>query len=201
MAPVTWPADPVAIANDFEQRRGGPGSGALILFGVWAAESLYYLADIDAQDDLSQPTVRGYRPDVVDVAHARWGTGTCVTALDLCAAGLGRALGNHTAVRELSIADFTASATSAGAKVRRCLLPTPALHWIDGVADDRQCATIKAARNALTHARVRRHFSMPRERIQVQAGDTRLDVPTLLAYARDTATEHILRLLHVLPLL
>lgn len=199
MPPFDWPVDPMPVVSDFEQRHARPDAGALILFGVWAVDSLYYLSDVDAQDDLSQPTINGHRPDVVDVAHARWATGTCITALDLCSAGLGRALCNHTASRELSITDFTPNEKFARVGQRRALLPDAALRWIDEVIGDDGYKTIKAARHALTHARVRRHFTMPRQRLQIQAGDIRLDVPTLLVCGIDTVTKHVRRLLQILP--
>src|SRR5438874_9903263 len=90
-----WPEDPMHVIAQFEARHGNSESGALLLFAVWAVESLYYLGDLDQRLDPSQATIGEHSADVVDVAHARWATGTCITALDLCAAALGRALCAH----------------------------------------------------------------------------------------------------------
>ena len=106
MPPINWPIEPVTIVNEFATRHGFANHSGLILHGVWAVDSLHYLAEIDAQDNLSCDTIHGYPPDRIDVAHVRWATGTCITALDLCAAGLGRILCGHTATKELAVSDF-----------------------------------------------------------------------------------------------
>src|SRR2546429_2483060 len=105
MPPFNWSADPVEIISQFETRHSNPEAGALLLFAVWTVDSLYYLQDLDDTHDLLQPTVAGHRPDVVEVAHSRWATGACVTALDLCVAALGRALCGYTGKRELAVSD------------------------------------------------------------------------------------------------
>src|SRR5205823_11887801 len=97
-----WPDDPTQVISEFESRHQNPEAGALLLFAVWAVDSLYYLSDLDQALDPSQAMVGGHSADVVDVAHARWAVITCITALDLCAAGLGRALCGHRNKRELA---------------------------------------------------------------------------------------------------
>jgi len=91
MLPYNWPVDYTNVIQEFETKYGAPEASALLSFAVWAVDSLYYLSHLDDEADyLHQRTIKGHRSDVVDVAHARWATTTCITALDLCAAGLGR---------------------------------------------------------------------------------------------------------------
>jgi hypothetical protein len=199
MPPFEWPSNPVEVISQFEVRHGNPDAGALFLFAVWAVDSLYYLSDIDCTHDLSQDTVAGHRSDVVEVAHARWATSTSITALDLCAAGLGRALCAHTNVRELAISDFH----PRGRRTHhlRALLPLQALQWVDAVFADPRYKQIKAVRHALTHARVARHFTLPRQRLRIQIKNDRLDVPSIIDYAKNVATTHVSTLLTTLPVL
>jgi hypothetical protein len=197
MPPVNWAVEPVSLVNEFATRHGRAKHSALILHGVWAVDSLHYLAEIDRQDDLSDDTVRGYPPDRVDVAHVRWATGTCTTALDLCAAGIGRILCGHATAKELAVSDF---APKLKPKVDyRAMLPAPALEWFDGILADDHYLKVKGVRNALTHGLIRRHFKMPRQRLDIEVGDVRLDVPAIVAISRDTAQTQIAKLLDILP--
>lgn len=201
MPPFDWPNEPVGIVQEFEARHRSPASGALLLFAVWTVDSLYYLNDVDGEDDLSQPTNRGHRPDVVDVAHARWATASCTSALDLCAAAFGRALCGHTKRRELDLAAFQPNRLSDPTNRLRASLPRSALLWIDQVISDQRYRDIKEVRNLLTHARVSRHFSMPRRRLRLDVGSERVEVPVLLRRARDLATDHVSTMLTILPTL
>ncbi len=169
-----WRNDPVQDIAQFEARHGNPESGALLLFAVSAVDSLYYLGDVDRAIDPSQATVGDHVADVVDVAHARWATGTCITALDLCAAALGRALCAQTGTRELDIGDFDPDPerTQKRAARLRANLPVQARRWIDNVLADPGYKQIKAARDSLTHARVSRHFTVPRQRLRLHPTDT-----------------------------
>jgi hypothetical protein len=133
---------------------------------------------------LSEQTINGHRPDVVDVAHGRWATTGCITALDLFAAALARVFCGHSATRELSIADFTTKKKAAPLFAQ---LPVSAQQWIGSAAADGDYQTVKLLRDSLVHARVRRHFTMPRQRLQIQAGAARLAIPTVVTLSRDTA--------------
>jgi len=186
------------LVSDFESRHHAAQAGALTHFGFATVESLYYLADLDTVDDLSQHTFNGHRPDVVDVAHGRWATTGCITALDLFEAALARVFCGHTADRELSIADFTTKKKAAQLLAQ---LPVSAHQWITDVAADSDYRTVKSLRDSLVHARVRRHFTMPRQRLQIEAGTARLAVPAVVALSRDTATKHALAHLAILPTL
>ncbi len=197
MPPFNWSADHLEIISQFETRHSNPEAGALLSFAVWTVDSLYYLQDLDDTHDLSQTTVAGHRPDVVEVAHSRWATGACVTALDLCVAALGRALCGYARERELAVSDVYPKEDRI--PPLRTLLPLQALQWVDAVIADPQYKQIKAVRNALTHARVRRHFSQPRRRLAIQIENDRFDVPTVIRYAKGVGTKHVSELLTILP--
>src|SRR5687767_8239887 len=68
-----------------------PDAGALLTWAMWAAEDVEYLDKVD-QRAFGGPRriLYGHHPDVVDLAHVRWAAGSAVTAIDLCAAVLGR---------------------------------------------------------------------------------------------------------------
>ena len=197
MPVFAWSSDPVQTIISFEARHANPDAGALLLFSIWTVESLYYLQDLDGDDDLSQPTVRGHRPDVVDVAHARWATGACITALDLCVSGLARSLCGYSKERELSLIDMYRTQFSN----LRNLFPSAVQQWLDSIRADQRYDQIKIVRNALTHGRVIRHFTLPRRRLDIEVNDTRLDIPTVVRQAKDVATDHVLALLRILPTL
>jgi hypothetical protein len=82
-----WASDAAAIA----QRVSGDVS-ARISFAVECVNGLHYLSDIDTQlvPVDAATDVLGHNWQVVDMAHARWAAGSAITALDLCAAALGR---------------------------------------------------------------------------------------------------------------
>ena len=199
MPAYSWPNDPVEIIRSFEIRHQNPDAGALLLFAVWAVDSLHYLANLDRAHDLSASTIDDHHPDVVEVAHVRWATGTSITALDLCAAGLGRALCAHIGPRELDIGDFDPATPSKPIVRLRGLLPLDARLWVDALYADPRYKQIVAARHSLTHARLTRHFAVPRQRLRLQVENDALDVPTLIDYARDVGTRHVSTLLAIVP--
>jgi hypothetical protein len=195
-----WPNDPMQVIAQFEARHGNSESTALLMFAAWAVDSLYYLSDVDRSLDPSQATIGDHVADVVDVAHARWATGTCITALDLCAAALARGFCAQTGMRELDIGNFDPErATTKRVARRRADLPAQTRLWIDNVLKDPDYNQIKAARDSLTHKRVRRHLTCPRQRLRLQVEDNQLDVPTIIDRAKDVASKHVSRLLAILP--
>src|SRR5690242_11864701 len=98
MPSLSWPTDPGPVIEDFERRHKHAEAAVLLQWSVLCVESLYYLDEVDAAFDVTL-IVPGHRTQVVEVAHARWATGTCITALDLGAAALARALGGHAGSR------------------------------------------------------------------------------------------------------
>jgi hypothetical protein len=203
MPAYPWPNGPMQVISQFETRHQNPEAGALLLFAVWAVDSLYYLGDLDRALDPSQATVDGHSADVVDVAHARWAVTTCITALDLCAAALGRALCGHRNKRELALGEFDLERDLERKQQRatrlRANLQQQAQRWIDDVLADPGYREIKAVRNALTHARVARHFTLPRQRIRLTLDHNQLDVPTIIDSAKRVGSKHVSELLAILP--
>lgn len=204
MPPYNWPKEPVDIIQKFEIRHSHPDAGALFAWAVSAVECLHYLDDVDRAFDVSQTNAAGHRPDVVDVAHARWATGTCITALDLCAAGLGRALCGHTGARELDLGDFDPSGKpSRQIRARRAWLPLKAQQWLDNVLADPDYKAVKSARDWLTHSRLKRHFVLsaggPPQRLSLELPPNKLPVRQLIEMTRDLATRRVSDFLKILP--
>ena len=197
MPPFNWRVDPTELIRSFETRHQNPASGALFCWAAWSVDSLHYLDDIDRTYDTSNATIGGHRPDVVDVAHARWATVTSITALDLCAAGLGRAFCQQQGKHELDLADFAPN------QDRRKKLPPLARKWVDAVHADPQYKTIKESRNFLTHSRILRHFTLatagPPQRLQLELDGTKVGVRQLIEDARDCATRHVSDFIEKLP--
>jgi hypothetical protein len=204
MPPFSWPTDPVAVVRGFEKRRESPPSGALILWAAWTVESLHYLDDIDLAYDETHVPIGGHRPDVVDVAHARWATGSAMTALDLCAAALARVFCAHKGEYELDLGDFdpTIAKRQAARAKRRALLPLGMRAWVETACHDTEYDTIRRGRHWLTHSRVRRHFTLsaggPPLRLELEVG-RKIAARELVETARDLATRYVLRFLALLP--
>jgi hypothetical protein len=201
MPPLCWPADPVKTVQEFETRRQAPTAGALLAWAAWTVDGLRYLDDIDRGYDATRISVGSHRPDIVDVAHARWATGTCITALDLCAAGLARAFCGHNASREIDMGELAPTARASAA--RRALLPQLARSWVDAVHADHGYTVVKEARDWLTHSRVRRHFSIgggaPVPRLDLETASKRLSVRQLVHNSVEVAERHVVALFGHLP--
>jgi hypothetical protein len=193
MPPYNWQIDPLPLIQQFEDRHHNPTAGALFAWAVWTLDSLHYLDDLDRFFDASPIPMAGHRPDVVDVAHARWATNTSITSLDLCAAGLGRVFCGHMGPRELDIQEFFSNAT------RRGLLPQVAQQWLGGISTDPQYRTVKSVRNSLTHSRLNRHFSMPYQRLRLEVDAIQLPVRNIVEIARDLAIHHVSDFIQLLP--
>ncbi len=208
MPPFTWIREPTGVIQAFETQHKNALAGALFAWAASAVESLHYLDDIDRTYDDSHAVIGAHRPDVVDVAHARWATGTCITALDLCAAGLGRSFCKHVGPRELDLTCFDSSHSHKW-KLERILgwreqLPPLALQWVDGVCADAGYNKVKEARNWLVHSRLLRHYAIvpggPPQRLKLGLETTgQMEVRHLVEVARDVATRHIVAFLDLLP--
>jgi hypothetical protein len=86
---LEWPKAPIEIVQAFEARRPGRGDvGVLILWAAWTVEWLHYLDDLDSLHHRGHSPIKSHLPEIVNVAHVRWATGSAITALDLCAAAL-----------------------------------------------------------------------------------------------------------------
>ena len=140
------------------------------------------------------------------MAHGRWAVGSAITALDLCAAALGRQYCNWMGPNELDLRGFDISTASGRNRrkqisTRRGTLPRSALAWVDGVFADQQYITVLYARHALTHSRLPRHFRISgggeyrRDRmdfkITIYSNQIQIGVRDLVIQSRDLAGDHV----------
>lgn len=178
---------------EFEKRFNNAEAGALFYWAVSCVDSLQYLVDLDIAYDGSRSTPGEHSHDIVDVSHARWATSSCITALDLCAAVLGRVFCNTTGPHELDLGSFD----SKHKKQYQKNLPSIAIQWIDCVINDKLFSEIKIARDALIHRRLLRHFEMkagspePANRLRLQALSDKIAVPELIKRSLEVADNHV----------
>jgi len=193
-----WKPETQPIIAAFAHRTGSVEAGALASWAVWTVDSLHYLDDLD-QSRSNSAAGRRYNPSTVDVAHARWATSTAKTAIDLCAAALGRSYCELEPSRELDVGSFFRRRKLQEA------LPTGAKDWLHGTQADTRFDLVKGARDALVHARIRRHFTLnvggPPKRMDLEVGGKRHDVRTVIEAARDLATERVEAFVEVLRVL
>ncbi len=121
----------------------------LLTSAWWTTESLHYLAHLDAQRFAGAWPADGFDNAMVDEAHARWATGSAITALDLCAAALGRVhglaiKGGH----ELDLRDIK----DPKKPDRLARLPPHWQKWVRDVNADPDYQQVLAGRNPLTHS-------------------------------------------------
>lgn len=194
MAIPLWSKPPIDVVQDFEARQSGRGPvGALIVWAVWAVESLYYLEDLAYKNDAGLSLVGVHSPEIRDIAHARWATGTSITSLDLCAAALGRECCKWVKSRELDLRDFDPARTNKDIIVRRrALLPATALAWINGVFSDVRYKEIHGARNPLTHSRLIRnlHTNHPTKFV-IRATGNSFAANDLVILGKNLAKDHV----------
>jgi len=155
MVRISWVKDPVTVVQGYEARHGKSQLASLLLWATWAVEGLYYLDDLDATIQAGYPnSVSSHHPDVVDIAHVRWATGTAITAIDLCAAVLGRLYCGWTNSKEMDLRDFDPLIKNNSKRIAkvRSALPPSALAWVDNVLADAHYQNFQGARNQFTHA-------------------------------------------------
>lgn len=208
MPPWEWATPPSEQVQAFEKHnQANNGAGGLFIWAAQCVESLHYLADLD-QELSDEMSFAGYSLVVADVAHARWATSTCITAIDLCAAGLGRAFCGHVGQKEFDLTYFDPNGQKGkrlqDVNERRSRLSQAGRVWIDGVLADPQYKEIKAARNPLTHSLVARHHTLgigspTRIRLRLTVDNNKIGVRELIEDARDLATEQISDFLELLP--
>ena len=66
------------------------------IWAVWTAEGSDYLEKLDDNVGGCVPP-GGPNPGLVDISHVRWATANAITAIDLCAATMGRQFWSTTA--------------------------------------------------------------------------------------------------------
>jgi hypothetical protein len=101
-------------------------------WAVWAAEGSDYLAKLDATHLGSSAYVlpTNTHPDLVDISHVRWATGNAITAIDLCAATMGRLFCGITAPPELSLRDFDRKSNRRKRDRARCRTLSGLVKWV-----------------------------------------------------------------------
>jgi hypothetical protein len=178
----------MTIVQSYEGRHPGAPIGPPVMWAAWAVEALHYLDDLDQVQTHYPMPVQGHHPDIIDIAHVRWVTGTAITALDLCAAALGRLYCGWTDVHELDLRAFEPQKSKPKGlhrlirrmvpvplrkafdrhfpdnkkretDQRRASLPATALAWVDIVLADDRYKDIHGARNRFTHSWLSRHLS------------------------------------------
>ena len=204
MPSYNWSVNPINLIQQFEARHNSPTAGALLMWAVSAVDCLYYLDDIDREFDNSRVSLAGHKPDVIDIAHARWATGTSITAVDLCAAGLGRTFCGHRGKHEFNLGSFDPSSKQSKAAAKcRAQMPIQAQNWVDSVIHDSQYNVVKSARDWLTHSRLPRHFNVaiggPPQRLELGINSNKLPVRNLIELARDFASRHVFSFIQLLP--
>lgn len=201
MAPHRWSFD----SNDQAKVTGtwgDPAAEALLIWAKWAAEGVCYAVDLDDAHRKGPAPVGGYSPDVLDVSHARWAAGSAVTALDLCAAVLGRRYCSAgQSGNEWSLRRFDASTSQKNAN-RLTQLPEDAQLWVQEVLADPDYRTVVDARDPLTHSWVTQNVyitlgaDIPRRvAFQVSPQQGEIEPRDLLLTAKRVAVTHMERFL------
>jgi hypothetical protein len=90
---------------DYKRRHGQTPLSPLSIWAVWSVESLHDLDDLDASQADYPKAIGTHHADIVDMAHVRWAAGTATTALDLCAAALGRVYCGWTKTARIATTD------------------------------------------------------------------------------------------------
>lgn len=202
MAAKVWKKNPITVAQGYGARHGQNSVEPLFVWATWTAEGMFYLDDIDAVQVNYPSPVLGHNPDIVDIAHVRWATGTAITSLDLCAGALGRAYCSVTGSREMDLRDFDPNSKSKQVAGNRAKLPGTALAWVDSVFGDSRYKDIHPARNSFTHAWLTRHLQRQigagpnsdhatRTSFKVASTGVVLGARVLIEHCRDLAGERV----------
>lgn len=156
MAPHEWSGDPEAAARRLSRVNGD--AQARVSFAVECVNGLHYLADLDdhlvPRDAATNVLSHGWQ--AVDMAHARWAAGSAITALDLCAAALGRLYcGISGDRRDLSVE----SVRDKHWETLTTALGNPS-RWIAAVRGDHRYKDLLRLRHELTHQVQPRSYSV-----------------------------------------
>jgi hypothetical protein len=198
MPPYSWTNDRDAVIKAIEARglaeaRDLAESGALVAWATDSVEALHYLCDVDAE---AFGADRTHAPHIIDAAHVAWSCGTAITALDRCAAALGRVFANGPTIRsngtvhELDVRSL---------KLPNVGVPSDVITWLAGVRCDPDYGVVHGARNPMTHARLVRNFTMSRQRIQFTVGTGKFEAEDLVQRAARLATSHVEAFLAKIP--
>jgi hypothetical protein len=204
MANMFWTKCPNTVIQDYNARHGQNLSSPLFRWATFVVEELYYLDDLDSNFNIHPNSAGSHNPDVIDMAHGRWAVGSAITALDLCAAALGRQYYKQSTqdqdLRQLN-------QWLKGNAGRRSKFPLLARQWVDNVLNDSCYKIVLEARHSLTHSRLLRHLhasiggesNMDRMdfKITIDNNQIQVGVRDLVLQSRDLAAKHVDRFLRV----
>lgn len=106
MAPKLWPLDPASVNNNYNKRHPAePPLPGTFIWATWTAAGSDHLQRLDAISPVDD--------GLIDISHVRWATMNAITAIDLCAATMGRVFCDHTAKKELDLRAFDRKSTAA----------------------------------------------------------------------------------------
>ncbi len=166
MPEIKWNRNCVEVVSDFHIRNQDLGISPFVVWAASTAEGLMYLADMDSLvTQLLNDNLLNHSSIVVDESHARWAAGSAVTAVDLCAAALGKQYCGNTGNHELDMRKFDQSIAKNTS--RRNQLPTQFLHWVDKYTADQRYQEIQPARNHFTHKWLSRHIQPGRTAFRI----------------------------------
>jgi hypothetical protein len=197
---VTWTVDPLEANQRLDERYPGREAGQLAAWAAWTVEGMDYLADIDSQRPATYSGQEEQR--AIDLSHARWATVDAVTAIDLCAAALGRMHCGYPDERGREM-DFGNAKKNSKLRDRRdCQL------WIEAVTSDPAYDQTWKLRDALVHRTARSpiHVALSpalgalgvgggarfsRVRLHLSDPEAAIPVGELVPRCRDLARRHV----------
>ncbi len=122
-----------------------------------AVQSLHYLADLDDEAFGRDRTSHGHPEAAIERGHVAWATADAITAIDICAAVLGRvrcgAQGTPSS-KEYSLSYFDPNGRRKASKVAadRAALGLAEVSWVDAMLGDDDYLMTLRARHALMHS-------------------------------------------------
>lgn len=156
MSAHDWSTDPQAAARRLNVVNAD--AQARLSFAVECVNGLHYLVDLDEHlvPIDAATNVLDHNWQVVDIAHVRWASTSAITALDLCAAALGRLYcGISDDDRDLSVESARRSHWETLAAA-----PGQPSRWISAVRGDHRYNALLQLRHDLTHKVRPRSYSV-----------------------------------------
>jgi hypothetical protein len=179
MAPHLWPLDPAQVDTNYKKRHSAePTLPNTFIWATWTAAGSDYLQALDARSAVED--------SVLDISHVRWATANAITAIDLCAATMGRLFCDQTGAWELDLRKFDRKSNrpkrdrARGGAVAALIkwvcrrpdeklplsaddlmnkLPPKFRDWVTTTLTDQRYKDVLKLRNPLTHSHVNRHLS------------------------------------------
>jgi hypothetical protein len=181
-------------------------AGGYSPYAPWARQSvdaLWWLAEVDDWAfSANRENIGEHDPDTIDIAHARWATGTAKTAIDLCVADA--AVGNNVIGFWGDALDEFAHPPVAKTlhDKHKAKLPPEVALWLSELLADPAYGDLEAARHAFTHRMTGRtatirtrqpegHQDRESFAVRIRSIHGRPDARALVLFSRDVATRHV----------